>query len=93
MFLQFRTCIGTLGVNLTAGETDMLLAKYQAKDGTGLVNYRDLVNNLDTVFAEDTDTNAVIQNARTSAVSYKNWPIGTLTMDQLTWSKIQIGAR
>ena len=50
----------------------MLLEKYQARDGTGLVNYRDLVNNLDTVFAETTNPSEVIQNARTSAVSYKN---------------------
>ena len=49
----------------------MLLDRYQAKDGTGLVNYRTFVNSLDSVFSEGTDTMAVIQNARTSGVSYR----------------------
>lgn len=38
-------------MGLTEGETQMLLDKYQVKDGTGLVCYRDLVNSLDTVFS------------------------------------------
>ena len=49
----------------------MLLDKYQVRDGTGLVNYRELVNNLDTVFSDAANPNEVIQNARTSGVSYK----------------------
>ena len=71
---QFRTCIGTLGVNLTEQETQMLLDKDRVTDGSGLVCYRDLVNNLDTVFSDAVNPSDVIQNARTSAVSYKNWP-------------------
>lgn len=55
----------------------MLLDRYQLKNGSGLVNYRDFVNNLDRVFSDEVDTNEVIQNARTSAVSYKNQiPLG-----------------
>lgn len=50
----------------------MLLEKYQVKDGTGLVNYRELVNSLDTVFSDAVNPTEVIQNARTSAVSYRN---------------------
>ena len=49
----------------------MLLDKYQVKDGSGLVCYRDLVNNLDTVFTDAVNPTDVIQNARTSAVSYR----------------------
>ena len=50
----------------------MLLEKYQLKNGSGLVNYRDFVNSLDRVFSDEVDTTEVIQNAKTSAVSYKN---------------------
>jgi len=49
----------------------MLLEKYQVKDGTGLVKYRELVNSLDTVFSDACNPTDVIQNARTTAVSYK----------------------
>ena len=67
---QFRTCIGTLGVNLTAQETNDLLARFRVNDNSNHINYRTFVNELDTVFGEDVDTAAVIQNARTTAVSY-----------------------
>lgn len=46
----------------------MLLEKYQVKDGTGLVKYRELVNSLDTVFSDACNPTDVIQNARTTAV-------------------------
>jgi len=38
------------------------------KDGTGLVNYRELVNSLDTVFSDACNPSEVIQNALTTAV-------------------------
>jgi len=57
----------------------MLLERYQLKNGSGLVNYRDFVNSLDRVFSDEVDTNEVIQNAKTSAVSYKNQITGALT--------------
>ena len=57
-------------MNLTEQETQQLLDRYQAKDGTGLVNYRTFVNKLDEVFQEHMNPNDVIMNARTSAVSY-----------------------
>ena len=56
---------------LTEQETKSLLEKYQLKDGSGLVDYRNLVNSLDTVFSDSTNPSEVIQNARTSPVSYK----------------------
>ena len=58
-------------MNLTEQETQELINRYQLKDGTGLINYRDFVNKLNTVFSDEVDPTAVIQNARTSAVSYK----------------------
>ena len=58
-------------MDLTEQETQLLLDKYQVKDGTGLVKYRELVNNLDTVFSDQCNTTDVILNARTTAVSYK----------------------
>ena len=36
----------------------------------GLINYRDFITKLDTVFSEAADQTAVIQNARSSAVSF-----------------------
>ena len=58
-------------MSLTEQETKSLLEKYQLKDGSGLVDYRTLVNSLDTVFSDSVNPSAVIQNARTSPVSYK----------------------
>lgn len=50
----------------------MLLKKYAVAATPGLVCYRDFVNNLDTVFSDACNPSDVIQNARTSAVSYRN---------------------
>ncbi len=57
-------------MNLTEQETQELINRYQLKDGTKLINYRDFINKLDTVFSDQVDPTAVIQNAKTSAVSY-----------------------
>ena len=57
---------------MTEAETQDLIRRYKLTDGTGLINYRDFVNNCDTVFADTTDTSAVINAARSTAVSYKN---------------------
>ena len=50
----------------------ILLNRYQLKDGSGLVNYREFVNYLDTVFTAEVNPTEVIQGAKTTAVSYKN---------------------
>ena len=60
-----------MGVDLTEQETQLLLDKYQLKDGTGLVKYREFVNSLDTVFSDQCNSTDVILNARTTAVSYR----------------------
>ena len=70
-WLWFRTCLGTLGVSLTEQETQELINRYRVGNA-GLINYRDFVDKLDTVFGDQVDTSSVIQNARTTAVSYKN---------------------
>ena len=57
---------------LTEEETQTLITRYSSPQGVGLINYRDLVNKLDEVFSDAMSPAAVIQNARTSAVSYKN---------------------
>ncbi len=49
-----------------------LIQRYQTSPTSGLIRYIDFVNKLDDVFLETGDKNAVIQNARTTAVSYKN---------------------
>ena len=67
---QFRTCIGTLGVSLTEQETAELIARYKVGDHSGHINYRAFVNKLDEVFLETMNPTDVIQNARTTAVSY-----------------------
>ena len=70
--LQFRTCIGTLGVNLTEAETLELINRYRCENQPGLINYRDFIVKLDEVFLEQMNPTEVIMNARTTAVSYKN---------------------
>jgi len=57
---------------LTEEETTELINRYSTKDNTGLINYRDFVNKVDQVFTEVMNPSEVIQNARTTAVSYKN---------------------
>lgn len=64
----FRTCIGTLGVELSEAETTELANRYKTNNGSGHINYRDFVNKLDDVFLEHMNPSDVIQNARTSAV-------------------------
>ena len=44
--------------------------RYKVVGQPGLINYRDFINKLDTVFSESADQTAVIQNARSSAVSF-----------------------
>lgn len=56
----FRTCIGTLGVNLTEAETTDLIVRYRTTATSGLVNYRDFVNKLDEVFLESHNQSEVI---------------------------------
>jgi len=48
-----------------------LINRYRVGNA-GLINYRDFVNKLDTVFSDQVNPSTVIQNARTTAVSYKN---------------------
>jgi len=69
--LQFRTCIGTLGVNLTEQETTELINRYRIESQPGLINYRDFINGLNEVFSDSMNPTEVIQNSRTTAVSYK----------------------
>ena len=57
---------------LTEEETQTLITRYSSPQGVGLINYRDFVNKLDEVFSDAMVPAEVIQNARTSAVSYKN---------------------
>ena len=56
---------------MTEQETNELINRYKVNDHSGHVNYRDFVNKLDEVFLETMNPTEVIQNARTTAVSYK----------------------
>ena len=57
-------------MTLTEQETTDLLARFRVMDNSNHINYRSFVNELDAVFGEDVNPSSVIQNARTSAVSY-----------------------
>lgn len=65
--MQFRTCIGTLGITLTAQEVNDLIKKYSA--GAGLVNYKDFVSKINHVFTEHANSSQVIHGAKSQAVS------------------------
>jgi Ca2+-binding EF-hand superfamily protein len=56
---------------LTEVETTELLNRYRTTDGTLQINYRTFVNKLDEVFSDSVNPTEVIQNARTTAVSYR----------------------
>ena len=56
---------------MTEQETNELINRYKVNDHSGHVNYRNFVNRLDEVFLETMNPTEVIQNARTTAVSYK----------------------
>ena len=64
---------------MTEAETTELANRYKTNNGSGHINYRDFVNKLDAVFLEGMNPTEVIQNARTSAVSYKNHQLAQLT--------------
>ena len=57
---------------MTEAETAELINRYQTENQPGLINYREFINKLDEVFSDQMNPTEVIQNARTSAVSYKN---------------------
>lgn len=63
--------MGTLGVQLTESEIQELITRYRVHDGSGHVNYRSFTNKLDEVFSDQMNPSDVINNARTTAVSYK----------------------
>ena len=64
MYVQFRTCIGTLKIELTEAETQELINRYQVKDGTGLIRYRDFIENAERVFSDAVNPSEAINKAR-----------------------------
>ena len=65
MFFQFRTCLGTLNFKLSEQEIQQLLDKYT--ESNGLVNYYAFCANVDHVFSDQCDSNAVIDNSKSTA--------------------------
>lgn len=61
----FRTCLGTLNFKFSEQEIQQLLKKYQCQNG--LVNYADFCANVDNVFSDTCDTQAVIDNSKSTA--------------------------
>ena len=57
---------------MTEAETQELINRYKLKDGTGLICYRDFVNNADKVFSDESDPSVAIQGAKSQGVSYKS---------------------
>ena len=64
MHVQFRTCIGTLKIELTEAETQELIRRYQLKDGTGLIRYRDFIESAERVFSDAVNPSEAINKAR-----------------------------
>lgn len=48
----FRTCIGTLNIDLKESEIQTLLERYRVTDGTGMVNYAAFLEKLNNVFSD-----------------------------------------
>lgn len=42
----FRTCLGTLKINLSQPEISELINRYKLKDGTGMINYASFIKNI-----------------------------------------------
>ena len=61
-----------MNIGMTEAETQELINRYKLKDGTGLICYRDFVNNADKVFSDESDPSAAIQGAKSQGVSYKS---------------------
>ena len=70
MDVQFRTCIGTLKIELTEAETQELIRRYQLKDGTGLIRYREFIENAERVFSDAVNPSEAINASRSQGVSY-----------------------
>ena len=47
-----------------------LIQKYKIDDKSGLINYYQFCDNIDSVFREGTDTQGIIQNSLSSAVRF-----------------------
>ena len=47
-----------------------MLQKYAVDEKSGLVNYANFCSNIDKVFGEETNTNEVLNNNKSSAVSH-----------------------
>lgn len=61
----FRTCVGTLNIQLSQPEVDALINKYKLP--SGLINYADFCKNIDHVFTDAANPDAVIENSKSSA--------------------------
>lgn len=67
--MQFRTCLGTLNINLSQQEISEVINRYRVTDGTGMVNYAAFIAKINTVFSDAVNPSNVIQNVRAQAVS------------------------
>ena len=61
-----------MNINLQKPEIDELVERYRVPGQPGLINYRSFINKLDEVFTENINKDAVIENARSSAVSFNS---------------------
>ena len=78
--MKFRTCLNTLGINLTAAEVNDLVQKYRAD--TGLINYKSFCETINHVFTENADKGGIIEGAKSQAVS-----VLLLTLSELDASR------
>ena len=50
-----------------------MINRYRNDSQPGLINYREFIDKLNEVFSDSMNPTEVIQNARTTAVSYKKY--------------------
>lgn len=70
MAFQFRTCLGTLKIELTEQETQELIRRYQLTDGTGLIRYKEFIDKAEAVFSDSMNPSEAINASRSQGVSY-----------------------
>ncbi len=67
IYVQFRTCLGTLNFKLTQNEIDELIARYKVGN-SGLINYSAFISNINSVFSDTANPSEVIHNVKSQAV-------------------------
>jgi len=60
----FRTCLGTLNINLTEAEIQTLIDRYLVPNVPGMINYAAFLNKLNAVFSDEMNPSATIAGVK-----------------------------